>query len=521
MSADDPTSAASGEPEAEEGDLPRLSPSSLYNLLKPSRCDLREWLKSHDYQEEPPGPFRELLFGMGIEHERRHLKRFGAAIDIAELPRGEQTEATATELGAGERVIYQGALRTRTTLAGTEVEVVGHPDFMLPARSGYAIRDSKLNRSVSDYIRMQLLTYGWLYEQTAGEPPVALQVHSGSGEILDVPYEGVEEALALLERMLELRLAQRRPVEHVGASKCSGCGFREHCWPQAIERKEVGLLPGVDRGTIEQLHAEGTATIDQLLERFDEESLAAFERPRGDGMRPIGAGAASILNKAEAHQRGEPILLQKPDLPEAETWVMFDLEGIPPRLDYQERIYMWGLQCFGEDSGPFRPALAGFGADGDREGWHSFLAECEAIFTEHGEIPFVHWATYERTKIDLYVSRYGDPNGTAARVKDNLLDLLPITRASVAVPLSSYSLKDIETLTGYERQLDEYGGDWSMAKYIEATDSADQAKRTAIMDEVLAYNREDLEATWAVLEWLRSLDAAAADDATGRPANHA
>ena len=106
------------------------------------------------------------------------------------------------------------------------------------------------------------------------------------------------------------------------------------------------------------------------------------------------------------------------------------------------------------------------------------------------------------------MSRYGDDeHGTAARVKDNLLDLLPITRAAVAVPLSSYSLKDIETLTGYERQLDEYGGDWSMAKYIRATETSDEAEREAIMDEILAYNREDLEATWAVLGWLRGLHA--------------
>jgi len=184
---------------------------------------------------------------------------------------------------------------------------------------------------------------------------------------------------------------------------------------------------------------------------------------------------------------------------------MFDLEGISPRLDHAEKIYIWGLQCFGEGAGRFRPALAGFGPDGDREGWHDFLAECEAIFAEHGDIPFVHWATYERIKIDLYLSRYGDPNGTAARVKANLLDLLPITRAAVAVPLSSYSLKEIETLTDYERQLDEYGGDWSMARYIRATGTSDEAERDAIMDEILAYNREDLEATWAVLGWLRGL----------------
>ena len=71
------------------------------------------------------------------------------------------------------------------------------------------------------------------------------------------------------------------------------------------------------------------------------------------------------------------------------------------------------------------------------------------------------------------------------------------------MPLSGYGLKGIETLTGYERQLEESGGEWSMARYIEATETDDELERAAIMDEILAYNREDLEATWAVLEWLR------------------
>ena len=75
------------------------------------------------------------------------------------------------------------------------------------------------------------------------------------------------------------------------------------------------------------------------------------------------------------------------------------------------------------------------------------------------------------------------------------------------MPLSSYGLKEIETLTGYERQLEESGGEWSMAKYIEATETDDETVRAAILDEILAYNREDLEATWAVMEWLRSLNA--------------
>jgi len=496
--------------EAPEPEVPGVSPSALYNLLKPSRCDLRVWLGSHGFEEEPPDAYREVLFDLGNAHEARHRERFPGAVDVAGLPREERELATLELLRERRRVIYQGVLRARTTLAGREVEVVGHPDFMLPARAQWAIRDSKLNRSVSDYIVFQLHTYGWLYEQTMGAPPVALQVHAGSDEIIDVPYEPevVEETLGLLARMIELRFADERPDVHVSNPRCSGCGFREHCWPQAIERREVGLLPSVDRGTVEELHARGAGTIPDLLADFDVASLAGLERPWRGRMKPAGEEYAErILAGARAFEAGEPIVLAEPELPDATNWVMFDLEGMPPRLDELEKIYIWGLQVFGEDAGPFRPAVAGFGPRGDRDGWFAFLDECRAILDRCGDIPFVHWATYEQVKLDLYISRYGDPDGSAARVKANLLDLLPITRAAVAVPVSSYSLKDVETLTGYERQLEEYGGSWSMARYIEATETNDRTERDTIIDEILAYNREDLEATWAVLGWLRGLTA--------------
>jgi predicted RecB family nuclease len=51
--------------------------------------------------------------------------------------------------------------------------------------------------------------------------------------------------------------------------------------------------------------------------------------------------------------------------------------------------------------------------------------------------------------------------------------------------------------------MDEYGGQWAMAKYIEATETQDAKQRDGIMEKILAYNREDLEATWAVLNWLK------------------
>ena len=56
---------------------------------------------------------------------------------------------------------------------------------------------------------------------------------------------------------------------------------------------------------------------------------------------------------------------------------MFDLEGMPPQLDELEKIYLWGMQVFGERPGEFRAATAGFGRDGDRAGWYAFLAEAD------------------------------------------------------------------------------------------------------------------------------------------------
>ena len=48
---------------------------------------------------------------------------------------------------------------------------------------------------------------------------------------------------------------------------------------------------------------------------------------------------------------------------------------------------------------------------------------------------------------------------------------------------------------GFGRQQKEYGGQGAMAKYIEGVETEVEATRAEVMDEILAYNREDLAAT--------------------------
>jgi predicted RecB family nuclease len=114
----------------------------------------------------------------------------------------------------------------------------------------------------------------------------------------------------------------------------------------------------------------------------------------------------------------------------------------------------------------------------------------------------VHWHHYERVHIEQYVERFGDREGVALRVLANLLDLLPITKSSIVLPLPSYSLKVVEEYVGFKRTQDEYGGNWAMAQFILATETDDEGERNQRMGEILKYNEEDLAATWAVFKWL-------------------
>jgi len=486
----------------------RLTASDFHRYYRPSKCSLRVYLREQGVTAAAPSPYEEVLMRLGTRHEQTHLGTFPSFVDLRGGTEIEREHRTRDEVSRGAPVVYQGVLRATATLNGRTCEIVGEPDFLIQQAGGYGIRDSKISRRITERehpeILRQMGLYGWLYEQTFQRPPVRLQVHAGDGVIVDVPYDGGAAALAGLGVIEGFKQAQAEPLSAVGWTKCGGCGFHGHCWPRAIAARDVALVVGIDQGLALALHRDGIRTMDEFVARFDETSLAAYQRPWGRRLRRVGQDAASILRMANCLATGREIVVSTPNVPALPNYVMFDVEGLPPHLDDLEKTYLWGLQVYGAMPGPYHGATAAFGEEGDREGWEGFLTNARATFDEYGDLPFVHWHHYERVHLDLYVRRHGDRDGVAARIHRNLLDLLPITQDAVALPLPSYSLKVIEEYVGFKRTQEEYGGQWAMAKYIEAVETEDAAERAAIMDAILAYNREDLAATWAVLQWLKS-----------------
>lgn len=487
----------------------KLSASDLHVHFQPSACELRTYLQHVGETPAAPGPFEEVIRRLGQQHENTHLAGFGTVTNLAGIDLGTREQLTLEAIARKDEVIYQPAFRVATKLAGVECDVVGQPDFLLLEGTSYVIRDAKMARRITEedhpQIIRQLQLYGWLFTASCSRAPTRLEVCNGAGQIVTIEDDGGISALECLTEIVRIRSSGTEPYSPVGWTKCGACPYASRCWSKAEKSNDVALLFGVDQGLAKQLHQVGQHDIQALLCNFDEERLAEFQRPWGTKMQRVGKKASSILQMADAVANKRQIVISPPEIPDRPNYVMFDLEGLPPQLDELEKIYLWGLQVFGEKPGPYLASVCHSGMDGDKQAWLAFLDQVEQLFTIYGDIPFVHWHHYERAKLDLYVQRYGDVRDIARRIRQNLLDLLPITQRSVVLPIPSYSLKVVEKYVGFHRTQTEYGGDWAMAKYIEATESNDDVLRQEVFKDILIYNREDLEATWAVFQWLRAL----------------
>ncbi|MBN1483829.1 MAG: TM0106 family RecB-like putative nuclease [Chloroflexia bacterium] len=480
--------------------------SDVYAYYHPSPCELRVFLRHQNLvPEADAGPYQQWLSQRGRAHEIAHRNTLPNVHDLGSISPADKVNETLRAIRGRAATIYQGRLEVDIDLGGP-CHVIGEPDFLILMGDGYGIRDSKsikeLGTSGHPDVRAQLQIYGWLYEQVIGKEPVALEVHCGTGQIESLPFDR-QAAVDEIGRLVSLRSATQQPYSPLGWSKCSACGFFAHCWPEAETGKDVALLPSVQQWLARALRDSGVRSYEDLLNQYGQESLAGFSGHDGRRQKHVSEDRArKILQEARAFVSGQEIVLSKPTLPDSSNYVMLDLEGLPPQFGEEEWVFLWGLQVFGDHPSDY---LAAFALDRTEEqaAWEEFLAITGDLFEEYGaDLPFVHWHHYERVKLQHYISRFGDIDGVAAQVADNLCDLLPITKKSFVLPLPSYSLKVVEEYLGFRRSCPGLHGDWAMAQYVALPGIANKARRDQVIAEICTYNREDLEATWHVFSWL-------------------
>src|SRR5258707_6632221 len=273
----------------------RLIASDFMTYWRPSACELRVFLHERGEPEAEPGAFDEVMRRLGIRHEQEHLATLGPYLDLSNDLIDERVGKTLEAIANKVPVIYQPAFVVRHRIAGTDVEIVGVPDFLILDGDSYVIRDCKMSRRIEAEIHPEIIVqvqlYGWLFEHSTGVPTKELQVYNGMNEIVGVEDDGGEWALSVFDNLLRIRLQEEEPYEPVGWSKCGGCGFNERCMDKAEADGSVALVPDVDQSLARTLREVGVSTRKELLATFDIVSLSELKRPHGQSQRRVGKTA--------------------------------------------------------------------------------------------------------------------------------------------------------------------------------------------------------------------------------------
>jgi predicted RecB family nuclease len=490
----------------------RFSDLDISHLFRPSRCERRVFLLAQADVGKPESPFSfdSTLREADLHIERQHRKHFAEYLDLSQGDLQSRVEATVRAMQKAVPVIYKPVIRTWLLIDDQDWETWAEPDFLILEEDGYVLRHCRSGKKITRdghpdaYVGIQF--HGWLFQEIFHLPPVRLEVFNSVGKIVTIPPADPEQMREFITTLTRLKQAKEEPYSPVSWTKCQNCNFHDHCWAKAEAEGDVSLIPNIEASLILALREAGHTQVKSLLEHHTPTSLAAFEWQDGAFPRPVGeTKARHILGMAESLTHQRPVLLSRPELPQTKYWAMFDLEGIPAQAGHQDKVYLWGIYLTGDAHENMQTISPDLSRQSDKENWELFLENCAHIFDTYGDVPFIHWGTFEPLSIQRYIKRYGDRSHVGRRVLRNLLDFFVLLKQAVVVPLPSYSLKVIEQYVGYERPDKEFSGYWSVVNYMKAATMKNETRRNEIMRQLLAYNEADLLAMWAVVQWLQRL----------------
>jgi predicted RecB family nuclease len=492
----------------------------------------------------------EDLVRRGEEHERAVLERFRAdGYEVADLGGiWDRGEATAAAIRDGVGVVYQGTL----TGDGDGVALLGRPDFLvradlLPAPDGeprpdgrhYEVVDAKLARTAKARAVLQTAFYSHLLGELQGSLPRWMYLALGGGEL--VPFK--VQDFAAYERQTRRRLVEvlgagppaglyPEPVEH-----CAICRWSELCAGRRREDDDLSLVAGMTTGQRRALKAAGVATRRGFAElgclpRLDRVSPDSVERSWSQARLQVasedcGSIQYSLLSPdrdgdgAMVPNRG---LLALPEPVVGDLF--FDIEGA---RYYSEDGREFGLQyLFGvvdtadlDSAGlPRYTAFWAFDRQGEKLAFESLI---DFITSRRALCPGLHvyhYNHYEPTSVDHLTELHGTRQEAVGRLTgrfatredevDDLfrlgvfVDLYRVVRQGLQAGVESYSIKRLEPLCGYARQVDLRSATASLIAFEAALEDGTAAGDGVRQLVVGGYNEDDCRATLALRDWLEA-----------------
>jgi predicted RecB family nuclease len=339
--------------------------------------------------------------------------------------------------------------------------------------------------------------------------------------IYDQKYAKAREVVQL-SQIENLDLSKKSgviPVNSSGKMGCTVCKYKSTCLKE-MEAFDNG------HGHVTLLARVTPLLVENNFPQIKSINDLLIETPLNDAM-------VTAQIRARVKKSGIPELLDPSTpfvLPEADIEIDIDLENsmeVLRDLEIDEpigedRLYLYGFGIHDRTvSKDWKTAVIDTYSnysnteDGEFEVmskmWNRLQLEISKAESSGKSIKIFHYSPHEFTWWKRYANRFvgrpGVPTLSAMEeFKINyLVDLYPLAQ-KYAFPAKSYSIKDLAPLAQFEWSVPMAGGANSLFKYKDAINkSLNQSERDDAIAWLDAYNRDDVKATFAVRNYIRSL----------------
>ena len=284
---------------------------------------------------------------------------------------------------------------------------------------------------VSKHHKLLLAFHGIALSKVQGHPPrFGRIVH---GEAFDDSRVRIDSLIATVEDYLEEIRGTTAPqfqlIDH-----CRVCEFKVDCQRLAIEKDDLSLLRGLSQKEINKLNNKGIFTTTQLSYTF-----RPRRRRKARKQRPTRHNHAL---QALAIRTDTIYVAQRPELPECQTLVYVDIEGVPNREFY----YLIGVHVVtGGQEQSF--SLWSDTKNDEPKMWESFLR----IIRRQREFAVLHYGAYDARAIQLLAQRHGGDQSLIQNLLGSCTNVLSLIYGNVYFPTYSNDLKSVASCLGLSR----------------------------------------------------------------------
>ena len=508
-----------------------ISPKDLIAELECNHRLNLEWSTLSgliDAPENEESEELELLAEQGKAHEKKiaeSLRAAGSFLDIGQASFTHEAltaahQKTAKAINDGVETIYQATFYTG--------DFMGFADFLIlnKDREGNPLRDSE-NRFIYDPVDaksarsakraavLQVAAYATVMKQLGMATPLNLHLWLGGDEKWSAPaLDLIDLADFFITRVRERIIgytAAPSPLWAPPKESCSRCRWSASCDLGRHEAKDLSLIQGIRSSTRALLVSNGITTLQELADATDE------QRPRLP--REVSKDTFSGLREqARIQIRGEgakkPIFEIRdseafgllPEKNDGDIW--FDMEGDPFANNGDGLEYMFGYLIKSGSKYDFKT----FDARNTKEekiAFEDFIHFVLNRLKDFPEMHIYHYAAYEVSAMLRLAQKHGVLEFEVDRlVRDGVfVDLYTVVRNAFRFSTESMSIKYIEKVywDGHRDKevVNAVGSVIQFEKALGLLADGDEAGFLQILEEIKSYNKDDVDSTRQLDDWIR------------------